>query len=196
MSKRRAWFLAFWLAIPIPGLAQTDTRSTTDIARPSSPDPDRWRLQLVGGVFREAWDMNASREHLVGASVGVSRDLSRSWMLGFETHLMHVNQSPEVDAFLPAGTKVLRWRAYRGPNTTIFIEGGGGISYASNEVPGHGTRFNFVSQTGVGMARALNSRIELVGGLRWLHVSNNSLRGHSRNPDIQAVGIYFGWQLR
>ncbi len=180
----------------MPGLAQTDTLATTDIALPSSPDPDRWRFQVAGGFFREAWDMNASREHLVGASVGVTRNLSRSWMLGFEAHLLHVNQSPEVDAFLPAGTMVLRWGAYRTPNTTVFLEGGGGISYASNEVPGHGTRFNFVSQTGVGMARALNSRIELVGGLRWLHVSNNSLRGHSRNPDIQAVGMYVGWQLR
>ena len=41
----------------------------------------------------------------------------------------------------------------------------------------------------------MSSRIDLVGGLRWLHVSNNSLHGRDHNPDIQALGLYVGWRV-
>jgi hypothetical protein len=117
------------------------------------------------------------------------------WTLGVETSLLHVNQQPLGDVFLPALSVMLRWRALRFGDTSLYVEGGGGASYASNEVPNRGTRFNLVSQTGVGFSRALNPQIDLVGGLRWLHLSNNGLDGSARNPDIQALGLYVGWRL-
>lgn len=201
-TSTRTLLCVLLLVLPVSVSAQTDDAAADQGAQIGSlgpaltPSPNRWRLEMTGGFFREAWDMNSSREHLVGASVGVTRQLSPAWNVSVETHLLHVNQMPEVDAFLPAATLVFRWRPYRTGTTSLFVEGGGGVSYASNEIPDNGTRFNYVSQTGVGMTRALNARIDLVGGLRWLHVSNNSLVSHSRNPDIQAVGLYLGWQLR
>jgi hypothetical protein len=32
----------------------------------------------------------------------------------------------------------------------------------------------------------------VLGGITWVHVSNNGLAGRDRNPDIEAVGPRFG----
>jgi hypothetical protein len=90
---------------------------------------------------------------------------------------------------------MVRWSPLRWGRASVFFEGGGGASYASDEVPNLGTRFNLVSQTGVGVSHPVNTRVEFIGALRWLHVSNNSLDGRLRNPDIQALGLYVGWRL-
>jgi hypothetical protein len=34
--------------------------------------------------------------------------------------------------------------------------------------------------------------VHALGGLRWVHVSNNSLAGRDRNPDIEAIGPTIG----
>jgi hypothetical protein len=160
-----------------------------------SGERDRWHLDLTGGFFLEAWDLNRFQEQLVGASIGLSRRITPKWTVGVETSLLHVNQEPLGDVFLPTLSLLLKWHAFQVGETSVFFEGGGGASYASNEVPNRGTRFNLVSQTGVGLARALSTRVTVVGGLRWLHVSNNSLDGRARNPDIQALGLYVGWRV-
>ena len=204
----RAVLLVLTLVVPGTGVAQTaDGVADAGVGQPQvvgaaqatggpgERERERWSVDLTGGFFLEAWDLNRFQEQLAGAVIGLSRRMTPNWTLGVEASLLHVNQEPLVDVFLPAMSVMLRWRALRFGDTSLYVEGGGGASYASNEVPNRGTRFNLVSQTGVGLARALNARIELVGGLRWLHLSNNSLDGRSRNPDIQALGLYVGWRV-
>ena len=184
--------------MPIPGAAQTaDTATDVAVGQPiEAPDGfDRWHLEVTGGFFLEAWDLNLYKEQLIGGAISFSRQITPSWTVGIETSLLHVNQEPIGDVFLPALSLMLRWSAFRVGETSVFLEGGGGLSNASNEVPNRGTRLNLVSQTGVGLERPLSSRIGLVGGLRWLHVSNNSLNGRDHNPDIQALGLYIGWRV-
>ena len=195
---RRAVILVLALAMPIPGAAQTaDTATDVAVGQPiEAPDGfDRWHLEVTGGFFLEAWDLNLYKEQLIGGAISFSRQITPSWTVGIETSLLQVNQEPIGDVFLPALSLMLRWSAFRVGETSVFLEGGGGLSYASNEVPNRGTRLNLVSQTGVGLERPLSSRIGLVGGLRWLHVSNNSLNGRDHNPDIQALGLYIGWRV-
>ena len=197
--------LVFVLAVPVSGAAQTVETAADVAAGPPLLDVlqpvggldgcDRWHLELTGRFFLEAWDFNLYKEQLVGGAITLSRQLTPNWALGVETSLLHVNQEPIGDVFLPALSLMLRWSAFRVGETSVFLEGGGGLSYASNEVPNRGTRLNLVSQTGVGLERPLSSRIGLVGGLRWLHVSNNSLNGRDHNPDIQALGLYIGWRV-
>ena len=203
---RRAVILVLALAVPTAGAAQTANTAADvtvgpppliDVGQPNgAPDGvDRWHLELTGGFFLEAWDLNLYTEQLMGGAISLSRQITPNWTLGVETSLLHVNQEPIGDAFLPALSLMLRWSAFRVGETSVFLEGGGGVSYASNEVPNRGTRLNLVSQTGVGLERRLSSRIGLVSGLRWLHVSNNSLDGRDHNPDIQALGLYIGWRV-
>ena len=38
----------------------------------------------------------------------------------------------------------------------------------------------------------LRPRVSLVTSLQWIHMSNNSLKGPARNPDIEAIGPTVG----
>ena len=185
------------LALPLPVVAQSvdsAEQPTQGASAPQFPE-SLWGVEFAGSVFVESWDMNQFRERLGGAVVGVSRQMSSRWRLGVETNLLYVNQQPLGDVFLPSLCLMARVGVFEVGKAVVFVEAGAGASYASNEVPNHGTRFNLVSQTGVGVSRPVNARVDMVGGARWLHVSNNSLDGASRNPDIQALGVYVGWRL-
>ena len=196
--------LVLALGLPAVSVAQPDERVSDPAAGQSvagSPpvvaEPGgrrRWQFEVTGGFFLEAWDLNRFREKLFGGAVGFGRRVTRNWTVGIETSLLRVNQRPVGGAFLPAVSVLLRRSAFQVGDMAVFFEGGGGASYASNEVPHLGTRFNLVSQTGVGLVRPLTLRTDLVGGIRWVHVSNNSLDGRARNPDIQALGLYVGWR--
>lgn len=185
------------LALPSPLMAQSiDVAEQATQGESHQRFPEAlWGVEVAGSVFVESWDMNQFRERLGGAVVGVSRQMTSRWRLGLETNLLYVNQQPLGDVFLPSLCLMARVGMFEVGKTVVFAEVGAGASYASNEVPNHGTRFNLVSQTGVGVSRPVNARVDLVGGARWLHVSNNSLDGARRNPDIQAIGVYVGWRL-
>ena len=207
MSDRRPFaILILALAVPSSGAAQTAEIAVDgevgqppliDVLRPvgGPDDPDRWHLELTAGFFMEAWDLNLYKEQLIGGAITLNRHMTPKWTVGVEAGLLHVNQDPVGDVLLPTLSLMLRWSAFRVGETSVFLESGGGVSYASDEVPTSGTRFNLIFQSGAGIARPLSSRIDLVGGLRWLHVSNNSLDGRHHNPDIQALGLYAGWRV-
>ena len=199
----RTFVLVVVLAVPLSVGAQSNAPESADQPPLSSrtsdlfmgPQVGDWSLQLSGSFFRESWDLNVFRERLAGASASAFRQLTPRWAIGIETSLMHVRQDPLKDVLLPAVNLLGRWSALQLGKTVVFIEGGGGLSYASGMVPNEGTQFNFVAQTGVGLLRPLSPRVDLLGGARWLHVSNNGLDGSRRNPDIQALGLYVGWGL-
>ena len=208
MSTRgRVVIMVFALGLPAVCVAQpadvvpdaADVQSPVIGGAQPTAEPDglaRWHLELTGGFFLEAWDLNRFREQLFGGTIAFSRRVTPHWTIGVETSLLRVNWQPVGGLFLPALSVVLRRTVLQIGDSAVFLEGGGGASYASDEVPDRGTRFNLVSQTGVGLARALSPRTDVVGGLRWLHVSNNSLDGRARNPDIQALGLYVGWRAK
>ncbi len=199
----RTFIVVAVLAVPLSGAAQSNGPESAEQSSLSSrasdlsmgPQVGDWSLQLGGSFFRESWDLNVFRERLAGASASAFRQLTPRWAIGIETNLLHVRQDPLKDVLLPAVNVLARWSALQLGKTVLFIEGGGGLSYASGLVPYEGTRFNFVSQTGVGLLRPVSPRVDLLGGARWLHVSNNGLDGSRRNPDIQALGFYVGWGL-
>ena len=155
-----------------------------------------WHLEFTGQFLTEAWDFNIFREQIVGATVGLGYSFTQNLALNGELSFLRVMDETGYDVLLPALSGVVRWRAHRAGPMTVFIEAGPGVSYATDEIPKRGTRLNFVWQTGVGATYRLGSKINLVGGLRWLHLSNNSLGGRDKNPDIQAIGLYLGWFVR
>ena len=194
--------LVLALMVPTASAAQTvDTAADVTLARPPSTSGgqsagrDGWHLELTGELLRESWDVNRSREELVGGAVSLHRHLLSSWAVGVEASLLHVRQEPVDDVLVPALSLMLRWSAFRVGETAVFFEGGGGLSYATGVVPHDGTRLNLVSRVGVGIVRPLSPRVGVVGGLGWFHLSNNSLNGRDHNPDIQALGLSVGWRV-
>ena len=205
MIHRVCWLLVFMTVfVPSTVAAQATGDSTTsddDAGLPpqlgqstDSPfEQDTWNVELAGQFLVEAWDLNQSKESLVGGTAALGYALADNWSVNAEMSFLRVGQDTSYDVLLPALSGIARWRAHQAGRVSVFVEGGPGISYATDEVPENGTRFNFVAQLGGGMTYSISSNISLVGGLRWLHLSNNSLNGRDSNPDIQALGMYIGW---
>ena len=59
-------------------------------------------------------------------------------------------------------------------------------------IPPRGTRFNYFIRSGIGIVWRAPNGLQLLGGVRWVHISNYGLAGRDRNPDIQALGISAG----
>jgi hypothetical protein len=152
--------------------------------------PGRWNLELGAQGFGEAWNYNGSREELYSLTAGFTYGCREGLMFVAAVPMFYVSQRTQ-DAALVGVTGGVRWRVARHRRISAFGELALGVSRAEIFVPPRGTRFNYVFQPGAGLIVSAGKRASLVGAFRWLHLSNNSLAGRHRNPDIEA----FGFQL-
>jgi len=145
----------------------------------------------------EAWDLNGTpRDRLAGGSVGVSLPFQESWAAVIELLGTHVARQTPPGAALFGISGLVRKRLTRGQRPSFVVEGGFGASYASNEVPARGTRFNYLLDAAAGIAHPVGRRTSLLLKIRLIHLSNNSLNGRDHNPDIQALGAQAGIAVR
>ena len=165
-------------------------------AQPSTPsdlnDPFAargWHLELGGHWAPETWNYNRSREVMEGLRAGITYGVGNGITLLAASPLYHVSQRG-VDGYLLGATFGVRGRVLRRRRLAAYLEFEVGISESDTFVPPGGTRFNYLALGGAGTTIRLRRGTHLVAGLRWTHVSNNSLAGRSRNPDIEAVGPY------
>lgn len=157
------------------------------------PDPshEAWQFELGGAALREAWDYNLSDEDLGAATYAWLRHVKGPWWLGGEGLIIGVHQERVPNAIVAGGSALIRWQRRRRA-LVYFGNIGGGYSYASGVVPQRGTRANYIAQSGGGLMVPVARDVMLVVELMWLHLSNNSLAGRARNPDIQSIGLRFG----
>lgn len=160
-------------------------------AQQVAPAVPAWTADATGAFLSEAWDYNLSREELRGGSLEVRRRAARSWAFGGEILMMSVRQRGD-DGWLAGGGPSVRWTANPAARARVFVDVGLGLSRASVRVPPRGTRVNYLVRTSGGLSRTLSSRTAATIALTWLHLSNASLEGRDRNPDIQAVGVTIG----
>ena len=206
MNSRTYWFSFVFLVLVAPWASAAQEHGETaaseeqvaheadGLSEPGSLFASNgWNLELSGQFLVEAWDFNHSKESLLGGTIALGYTLWDRWEVNTELSFMRVVHDTGYDVLLPAVSSIIRWRAHRDGRVTTFLEIGPGVSYSTDEVPYGGTRFNFILQAGGGMTYRVVPRVNLIGGLRWFHVSNNGLNGRSKNPDIQALGMYLGW---
>ena len=75
-----------------------------------------------------------------------------------------------------------------------YLEFSTGPMFAEKKVPASTSRFNFVSQGGVGLLFNGQGRYPFFAGYRFMHISNG---GYSpRNPGLNVGAIVAGVQLR
>lgn len=151
----------------------------------------RWHLELGTQGFGEAWNYNDSREELYGVTAGFTYGWRDGLMLVAAVPMFYVSQRTK-DAGLVGVTGGVRWRVGSARRAAPFVELAVGVSRAEIFVPPRGTRFNYVFQPGAGLTVAAGKGVSVVGAFRWLHLSNNSLAGRNRNPDIEAFGFQVG----
>jgi hypothetical protein len=150
-----------------------------------------WHLELTAHAASETWNYNVSHETLVGVSAGITYGLRDGLVLTAAGPLYYVDQRG-ADAYLLGATLGVRQRVYRARRLSAFVEFDVGVSKADSITPPRGTQFNYLAVGAAGATVRLRPGLRLLASLRWIHVSNNSLAGPSRNPDIEAIGPQVG----
>jgi lipid A 3-O-deacylase PagL len=164
----------------------------------SDADPfaaGRWHAEFAALAAAEAWNYNISREELLGLSQGLTYGLRDGLAVTATQRIYYVAQRAN-DAWVLGLTTGLRARVYRRGRLSVFADGAFGISDTSIATPPRGTRFNYLLVATAGTLVRVSPGVHVLSGLQLTHVSNNGLKGSSRNPDIEALGISLGVLLK
>ena len=182
------------MRFPIAALvAGTVVFASRAVCAAQGPPGDRAAgIQFAGIALAESWDKNGSSETLLGGTMSLTGPLRGRWGGAIETIFLRVAEEEFPDPYLAGVTLLLRRELFRAGRSAVFVEAGPGISYASRIAPPGGTRMNYLAQAGAGALIRIGPGAYFVPGIRYLHISNNSLAGRGRNPDIQAIGVYIG----
>lgn len=169
-------------------------------AQPSGPASDpfadqQWHFETGIHGALEAWNYNVSHEELYGLTQGVTFGLKEGLVLVATQRIYYVSQRAN-DSWLLGLTAGIRRRVYRRGPVQAYVEGDAGVCDAAIAVPPRGTRFNYLALGSGGVLIELSRRVHFLGALEWIHVSNNSLKGPGRNPDVEAVGPRVGLVVR
>jgi len=151
----------------------------------------RWHAEFATTAALEAWNYNISHEQLYGLTEGITYGLRDGLVLTATQRIFYVSQQSN-DAWVLSLTAGLRRRVYQGRRLSAFLEFAAGIGDTSIATPPRGTRFNYLVMGSAGTLTKLKARLHLVSGVQVTHLSNASLKGPSRNPDIEAVGLSVG----
>jgi hypothetical protein len=182
--------LAFIVCILSAASAAAQTQSTPPI--PDDPLARRgWHLDLTVHSAFEVANYNGNHEEMFGEFAGFTYGIREGLAIRVATPLYYVWQRG-TDGYLFGLTGGLRGRLVKKPRWSAFWEFELGVSEADTYVPPRGTRFNYLATGGGGVTVRIRPGIHLLGGLRFVHLSNNSLAGRSRNPDIEALGPMIG----
>ena len=164
---------------------------------PESPPHDdpfsarRWHAEFALQAALEAWNYNGSHEELYGVRQGVAYGLRDGLMVTAQQRIFYVSQRRN-DTWILGLTGGLRARAYQRGRASVFLQFDLGITDAAIAAPPRGTRFNYIAIGGPGVVMRLKSRLDLITSLDVVHISNASLKGPDRNPDIEAIGLTSG----
>ena len=167
-------------------------------APPPSSDPfirGAWHFETAALAALEAWNYNISHEELYGLDQGVSYGLRDGLALRMQQRLVYVSQRAQ-DAVVLGLTIGVRTRVLARGRWSAFVQGDVGISHTALATPPRGTRFNYLAIGGGGAMVRVHRRVHVVSALQLVHVSNNGIKGASRNPDIEAIGPSIGLLIR
>ena len=160
-----------------------------DSARADEPfDEGSWSVQLYGSyadTFRLGDELTST------VTLAGSYYLVDSFSIGAEA--VGYGFETEGDNIPAAGLNgMLRWHLLTRERFSLYIDGGGGILYADDQIPRGGTHFNYAARTGVGGTIELADDVHLMLGVRYFHLSNGDIHGRRRNPSIDAIETYVG----
>jgi len=164
-------------------------------ADPGSPFArGRWHFEFAAQAALEAWNYNASHEEMYGLEQGLTYGLRDGLVLRMNQRFIYLSQRGE-DGVVLGLTIGARGRVLLRGRTAVFLQGEVGISHTAVAAPPRGTRYNYLAIGGGGLMLRLNGRAHLVTALQLVHLSNGGLKGRSRNPDVEAIGLSLGLNL-
>jgi hypothetical protein len=144
----------------------------------------RWRIHgAYGGSVQDHDDTFG----LVG--VGFSHFIADGISLDLEFNGMFFHQEIEDASGLNASL-LFRWHFIRKRDWSMYLDGGAGVLWSTNDVPAQGSSFNFTPQAGLGFTFDMGADVRLILGGRWHHISNANL--YSDNPGRDSFMGYVG----
>ena len=185
--------MAAAIALSFATIASAQSRAPDRPAVPDDPLARRgWHLELTGHGALETWNYNGNHEEMLGEFAGITYGIRDGLALEVASPLYYVRQRG-TDGYLFGLTWGVRGRLARKPRWSAFWEFEVGVSESDTYVPPRGTRFNYLAIGGGAVTFRIRPGVHALAGLRWTHVSNNSLAGRDRNPDIEAIGPTIGF---
>ncbi len=192
MAARLAWRMAGIALVVLSAMPRSafGQQATPPVAGPFTKGVIG--VELGGALLAEAWNFNRNFEWIADGTFAVSWAFAEGTSLVVEFHAAGIAQERPRTAFLNGIMPVMRFRVLKRGDTSMFIDLGAGVSWSDTVVPPRGTRFNYLIVTSLGFTHQLTRQVHAVASARLLHLSNASLMGRNRNPDIEAIGGYFG----
>ena len=160
------------------------------------------RTSLPAGTFTldayaaYADDLEASDYHMPAVAVGANWYAFDDVSFGLELGGVGFYGGAGDDATAVNLSGVFRVHFIDTPKYTVYFDALFGPTYASAEVPGGGTNSNFLSRFGIGGTLPIRQNLDLMGGVRFFHLSNANIHGEDQNPAINGVQYYVGVMWR
>ena len=160
-----------------------------------------WTFQSYGGYVN---DLGPYDVEMGFASVGVGYHFVDNLSLSAEVSGYGISQ-PQGDedvadeggnAVAGGAGVVLRHHIFNAGETSLFIDVAASLFEASERVPAEGTRWNYATQTGLGIVHGSGPGPNLLLGVRFFHLSNADMHGDARNPALNGVSAYVGVLFR
>jgi hypothetical protein len=142
--------------------------------------------------------LEARQEDIWSLDVGGGYFVFDNLSLNVEFSAYRAIQTGE-DAWIGGVAGVMRHHLFTfADRYSIFGDVSFGPTFASDEVPFDGTRFNFITRVGAGATARLSDDLHLMFGVRYFHLSNARIHGKDENPSINGVEGYVGlmWLIR
>jgi hypothetical protein len=151
-----------------------------------------WTLEFDAAYYHAL----ADDEDIYSGYAGVGYFFDRKHEVRAEflgQYMYEEGDSPDADDAAAFGANLgLRYHFYEYERLSLFIEGIAGFFYANRNFPQGGTHFNFNEQLGLGATFRLYDNAHVIGGVRYMHISNARIRGEDENPGFDGLGGFVG----
>ena len=179
-------------------LATAAARAQTqpaEAAKPYNPFAEgTWDLTLTGSYTEP---IRFSQARTYSTVFGIGKYIWNGTAFNLELQGYYADQpSGEPDAIIGGFGVLGRTHLFRADRFSFFIDGGGGITYASNSFPTFpvtGTHFNLTGKVGIGATYQLHDHDFLIGGVRYFHLSNGQVHGRDQNPTYDSAQFWIGY---
>lgn len=185
--RRCAFACLACLAVPVAFC--TAARAVPLFGRTGSAFPEGTKAFEVDAAY--VHPIRFSDDHFYGTNLAASYYFGDEVSIGLDLQGYFADQ-PNDDTVLFGAGALLRWHFLADEHFSLFVDGALGGSFADAAVPELGTHFNYTARGGVGATIKLRDDLHLVGGTRFMHLSNGNVHGRDQNPSFDGVQFYAG----
>ena len=134
--------------------------------------------------------VGSSRGPIITAHAGAGYEFREDITVNVELLSGAVNNDDSKKAGAVFGLDLLlRWHLLKGDGWTVYLDGGAGFQLATTDYPSD-SFWNFRLMIGPGATWQVTEQIQLMGGVRYLHISNAYTT--NINEGLDAAQLYFG----